>query len=279
MEFDRDFSVVSPQITELSKLSIENGTIDPSLYTKYNVKRGLRDSDGKGVLTGLTELSEIWGHQEVDGKRVECEGILRYRGYDVKEIIAGTADSGNYCYEEVVYLLLFGKLPNKEEFEEFKNLLAGYRALPVHFVRDIIMKAPSKDMMNTLARSVLTLYSYDRDADNTSVDNVLRQCLELIALFPQLSVYGYQTYKYYHDGDSFFIHPPQDDYSTAENILHMLRLDGDFSPLEAKVLDAALVIHAEHGGGNNSTFTTHVVTSTGTDTYSAIAAALGSLKG
>ncbi len=279
MEFDRDFSVVSPQITELSKLSIENGTIDPSLYTKYNVKRGLRDSDGKGVLTGLTELSEIWGHQEVDGKRVECEGILRYRGYDVKVIIAGTADSGNYCYEEVVYLLLFGKLPNKEEFEEFKNLLAGYRALPVHFVRDIIMKAPSKDMMNTLARSVLTLYSYDRDADNTSVDNVLRQCLELIALFPQLSVYGYQTYKYYHDGDSFFIHPPQDDYSTAENILHMLRLDGDFSPLEAKVLDAALVIHAEHGGGNNSTFTTHVVTSTGTDTYSAIAAALGSLKG
>lgn len=279
MEFDQDFSVVTPEITELSKLSIENGIIDPALYQKYDVKRGLRDSDGRGVLTGLTELSEVWGHQTIDGKRVECEGILRYRGYDVQDIIAGTAAQGNYCYEEVVYLLLFGKLPNQQEFDSFKEMLAGYRQLPVHFVRDIIMKAPSKDMMNTLARSVLTLYSYDHRADDTSVDNVLRQCLELIALFPQLAVYGYQTYKYYHDGDSFFIHPPRDDFSTSENILHMLRLDSTFTPLEAKVLDAALVLHAEHGGGNNSTFTTHVVTSTGTDTYSAIAAALGSLKG
>lgn len=279
MEFDQDFSVVTPEITELSKLSIENGIIDPALYKKYDVKRGLRDSDGRGVLTGLTELSEVWGHQTIDGKRVECEGILRYRGYNVEDIIAGTAAQDNYCYEEVVYLLLFGKLPNQQEFEQFKEMLAGYRQLPVHFVRDIIMKAPSKDMMNTLARSVLTLYSYDHRADDISVDNVLRQCLELIALFPQLAVYGYQTYKYYHDGDSFFIHPPRDDFSTAENILHMLRLDSAFTPLEAKVLDAALVLHAEHGGGNNSTFTTHVVTSTGTDTYSAIAAALGSLKG
>ena len=280
MEFDRDFSVVSPEITELSQLSIENGAIDPSLYKTYNVKRGLRDSDGKGVLTGLTELSEVTGHIiDENGNRVECEGILRYRGYNVQDIIAGTASRGNFCYEEVVYLLLFGKLPTREEFESFKYILSGYRQLPVHFVRDIIMKAPSKDMMNTLARSVLTLYSYDHRADDTSVDNVLRQCLELIALFPQLSVYGYQTYKYYHDGDSFFIHPPRDDFSTAENILHMLRLDSQFTPLEAKVLDAALVLHAEHGGGNNSTFTTHVVTSTGTDTYSAIAAALGSLKG
>lgn len=279
MEFDQDFSVVTPEITELSKLSIENGIIDPALYQKYDVKRGLRDSDGRGVLTGLTELSEVWGHQTIDGKRVECEGILRYRGYDVQDIIAGTAAQDNYCYEEVVYLLLFGKLPNQQEFDSFKEMLAGYRQLPVHFVRDIIMKAPSKDMMNTLARSVLTLYSYDHRADDTSVDNVLRQCLELIALFPQLAVYGYQTYKYYHDGDSFFIHPPRDDFSTSENILHMLRLDSAFTPLEAKVLDAALVLHAEHGGGNNSTFTTHVVTSTGTDTYSAIAAALGSLKG
>ncbi len=279
LEFDQDFSVVTPEITELSKLSIENGTIDPALYTKYNVKRGLRDSDGKGVLTGLTELSEVSGHETIDGKRVECEGILRYRGYNVQDIIAGTAAQDNYCYEEVVYLLLLGKLPNQQEFEDFKKILAGYRELPVHFVRDIIMKAPSKDMMNTLARSVLTLYSYDHRADDTSVDNVLRQCLELIALFPQLAVYGYQTYKYYHDGDSFFIHPPRDDFSTSENILHMLRLDSSFTPLEAKVLDAALVLHAEHGGGNNSTFTTHVVSSTGTDTYSAIAAALGSLKG
>ena len=267
MEFDRDFSVVSPEITELSRLSIENGAIDPSLYKTYNVKRGLRDSDGKGVLTGLTELSEVTGHIiDENGNRVECEGILRYRGYNVQDIIAGTASRGNFCYEEVVYLLLFGKLPTREEFESFKYILSGYRQLPVHFVRDIIMKAPSKDMMNTLARSVLTLYSYDHRADDTSVDNVLRQCLELIALFPQLSVYGYQTYKYYHDGDSFFIHPPRDDFSTAENILHMLRLDSQFTPLEAKVLDAALVLHAEHGGGNNSTFTTHVVTSTGTDT-------------
>lgn len=279
MEFDQDFSVVTPEITELSRLSIENSTIDPALYTKYDVKRGLRDSDGRGVLTGLTELSEVWGHQTIDGKRVECEGILRYRGYDVEDIIAGTAAKDNYCYEEVVYLLLFGQLPNQQDFEKFKTMLAGYRALPVHFVRDIIMKAPSKDMMNTLARSVLTLYSYDHRADDTNVDNVLRQCLELIALFPQLAVYGYQTYKYYHDGDSFFIHPPRDDFSTAENVLHMLRLDSAFTPLEAKVLDAALVLHAEHGGGNNSTFTTHVVSSTGTDTYSAIAAALGSLKG
>ncbi len=280
LEFDRDFSVVTPQITELSELAISNSSIDPSLYGKYNVKRGLRDSDGRGVLTGLTELSEVSGHIYEDGNRKEeCEGILRFRGYAVEDIIAGTAAQDNFCYEEVVYLLLFGKLPNQKEFEEFKQILSGYRALPVHFVRDIIMKAPSKDMMNTLARSVLTLYSYDHQADDTSVDNVLRQCLELIALFPQLSVYGYQTYKYYHDGDSFFIHPPKEEFSTAENILHMLRLDSQFTPLEAKVLDAALVIHAEHGGGNNSTFTTHVVSSTGTDTYSAIAAALGSLKG
>ncbi|MBQ9066237.1 MAG: citrate synthase, partial [Clostridia bacterium] len=215
----------------------------------------------------------------VNGESVECEGILRYRGYNVEDLIAGAQSSDNYAFEEITYLLLFGQLPNREEYDNFKELLAGYRALPVHFVRDIIMKAPSKDMMNTLARSVLTLYSYDHRADDTSVDNVLRQCLELIALFPQLSVYGYQTYKYYHDGDSFFIHPPQEDYSAAENILHMLRLDSQFTPLEAKVLDAALVLHAEHGGGNNSTFTTHVVSSTGTDTYSAIAAALGSLKG
>ncbi|MBQ8469879.1 MAG: citrate synthase, partial [Clostridia bacterium] len=174
---------------------------------------------------------------------------------------------------------MFGQLPTAEQFAEFKELMAGYRTLPIHFVRDIIMKAPSKDMMNTLARSVLTLYSYDQNSDDNSPENVLRQCLELIALFPQLSVYGYQTYKYYHDGDSFFIHPPLEEYSTAENILHMLRMDSSFSSLEAKVLDMALVLHAEHGGGNNSTFTTHVVTSSGTDTYSSTAAALGSLKG
>ena len=279
LDFARDFSTIPPQVSELAKLSIENSQIDPALYAKYNVKRGLRDRDGKGVLTGLTEISEVWGHQVIDGVDTEVDGILRFRGYNVEDLIEGFPKNNNFAFEEVVYLLLFGELPTEEQFDEFKELLAGYRTLPTHFVRDIIMKAPSKDMMNTLARSVLTLYSYDQNSDDGSPENVLRQCLELIALFPQLSVYGYQTYKYYHDGDSFFIHPPLEEYSTSENILHMLRMDSQFTPLEAKVLDMALVLHAEHGGGNNSTFTTHVVTSSGSDTYSTTAAALGSLKG
>lgn len=279
MEFTRDFSTIPPQVEELAKLSVDNNHIDPALYHQYNVKRGLRDRDGKGVLTGLTEISEVWGHQVIDGVDTEIDGILRYRGYNVEDLIAGFPKNNNFAFEEVIYLLLFGQLPTEEQFAEFKELLAGYRTLPIHFVRDIIMKAPSKDMMNTLARSVLTLYSYDQNSDDNSPANVLRQCLELISLFPQLSVYGYQTYKYYHDGDSFFIHPPLEEYSTAENILHMLRMDSEFTSLEAKVLDMALVLHAEHGGGNNSTFTTHVVTSSGTDTYSSTAAALGSLKG
>ncbi|MBQ8063022.1 MAG: citrate synthase, partial [Clostridia bacterium] len=279
MEFTRDFSTIPPQVEELAKLSVANSIIDPALYQQYNVKRGLRDRDGKGVLTGLTEISEVWGHQVIDGVDTEIDGILRYRGYNVEDLIKGFPKNNNFSFEEVVYLLMFGQLPTAEQFAEFKELMAGYRTLPIHFVRDIIMKAPSKDMMNTLARSVLTLYSYDQNSDDNSPENVLRQCLELIALFPQLSVYGYQTYKYYHDGDSFFIHPPLEEYSTAENILHMLRMDSSFSSLEAKVLDMALVLHAEHGGGNNSTFTTHVVISSGTDTYSSTAAALGSLKG
>ena len=279
MDFARDFSTIPPQVEELARRSIENSQIDPTLYKKYDVKRGLRDRDGKGVLTGLTEISEVWGRQEIDGVDTEIDGILRYRGYNVEDLIGGFPKDNNFAFEEVIYLLLFGQLPTETQFSEFKELLAGYRTLPTHFVRDIIMKAPSKDMMNTLARSVLTLYSYDQNSDDLSPENVLRQCLELIALFPQLSVYGYQTYKYYHDGDSFFIHPPLEEYSTAENILHMLRMDSQFSSLEAKVLDMALILHAEHGGGNNSTFTTHVVTSSGTDTYSTTAAALGSLKG
>ena len=279
MDFARDFSTIPPQVEELAKLSVENSQIDPALYAKFNVKRGLRDRDGKGVLTGLTEISEVWGHQVIDGVDTEVDGILRYRGYNVEDLIEGFPKNNNFSFEEVIYLLLFGELPTEEQFAEFKELLAGYRTLPIHFVRDIIMKAPSKDMMNTLARSVLTLYSYDQHSDDGTPENVLRQCLELIALFPQLSIYGYQTYRYYHDGDSFFIHPPLEEYSTAENILHMLRMDSQFTPLEAKVLDMALVLHAEHGGGNNSTFTTHVVTSSGTDTYSSMAASLGSLKG
>ena len=279
MNFSDTYSIVTDEITDLSKLTLEHSTIDTSLYAKYDVKRGLRDLDGHGVLTGLTEISEIWGRQtKEDGTEEEVEGILRYRGYDIQDLIHGH-EGQKFAYEEITYLLLFGELPNAQQFEEFKEILANYRALPTNFVRDIIMKAPSRDMMNTLARSVLTLYSYDHRDDDTSIDNVLRQCLELIALFPQLAVYGYQTYKYYHDGDSFFIHAPDPELSAAENILHMLRADSHFTKTEAKVLDMALVLHAEHGGGNNSTFTTHVVSSTGTDTYSAIAAALGSLKG
>ncbi|MBQ1544907.1 MAG: citrate/2-methylcitrate synthase [Clostridia bacterium] len=276
MDFARDYSTITEEIKQLAEQAVANGQIDPSLYAKYDVKRGLRDRDGKGVLTGLTEISELWGH---DADQNEIEGILRFRGYDVHELIDGFPKNSNFAYEEVIFLLLFGQLPDRKQFEDFKQMMAGYRNLPIHFVRDIIMKAPSKDMMNTLARSVLTLYSYDMNSDDVSIDNVLRQCLELIALFPQLAVYGYQTYKYYHDGDSFFIHSPREDYSTSENILHMLRLDSQFTQLEAKVLDMSLVLHAEHGGGNNSSFTTHVVTSSGTDTYSTVAAALGSLKG
>lgn len=282
MDFAQDYSLITPEITDLAKLAVANNTIEKSLYAKYDVKRGLRDSDGKGVLTGLTEISEVLGHAQLAGQYSadsEIDGILRYRGYNVEDIINGVPKDSNFAFEEAAYLLLFGQLPTAEEFDGFKRLLAGYQKLPTHFVRDIIMKAPSKDMMNTLARSVLTLYSYDHTPDNLDIDNVLRQCLELIALFPQLSVYGYQTYRYYYDGESFFLHSPKEGYSIAENMLHMLRIDSKFTALEAKVLDLALVLHAEHGGGNNSTFTTHVVSSSGTDTYSAIAAALGSLKG
>ncbi len=278
MDFTKDYSLITPQIEHLASLAVANSEIDPSLYLQYNVKRGLRDATGKGVLTGLTELSEVQGHAMIDGVDTEIDGVLRYRGYAIEDLVERSSQK-RFAFEEAVYLLLFGTLPNEQEFEEFKQLFSGYRNLPTHFVRDIIMKAPSKDMMNTLARSVLTLYSYDHAPDDISVENVLRQCLELIALFPQLSVYGYQTYKYYHDGDSFFIHAPKEDYSAAENLLHMLRIDSQFTELEARTLDLALVLHAEHGGGNNSSFTTRVVSSSGTDTYSAIAAALGSLKG
>lgn len=254
--------------------------IDTELYTKYSVNRGLRDLNGKGVLTGLTEISEVKSKEIVNGREVPCEGQLFYRGYNVTDIISDIAKRGRFGFEETTYILLFGRLPNKAELEEFKTVLANYRELPVSFVRDFIMKAPSDNIMNSLARSVLALYSYDETPDDTSVGNVLRQCIRLISLFPLLSVYGYQAYNYYVKGNSsFFIHQPKKEYSTAENILYMLRIDGQFTPLEAQLLDLALILHAEHGGGNNSTFTTHVVTSSGTDTYSAIAAALGSLKG
>lgn len=270
------FSEITKEVFELAEKCRKNQQIDPELYKTYDVKRGLRDIDGKGVLTGLTEISDICAR---DKNGTPCPGKLRYQGIDVEEITAGFINEQRFGFEEITYLLLFGTLPTKSELESFMALLASYRTLPTSFVRDIIMKAPSRDMMNTLARSVLTLYSYDEAADDISLPNILRQCLQLIALFPLLSVYGYQAYRHYHDGQSLFIHAPRADLSTAENILHMLRADSTFSPLEARILDLALVLHAEHGGGNNSTFTTHVVSSTGTDTYSTVAASLGSLKG
>ncbi len=273
------YSEITPQLMELADLCKRNTVIDPELYAKYDVKRGLRDISGKGVLTGLTEICEILSYTIVDNDLIPCEGKLFYRGIDVEEIIKGFINEKRFGFEEVTYLLLFGNLPNKEQLQSFTKLLEGYRELPPSFVRDIIMKAPSKDMMNTLARSVLTLYSYDEKADDISLENVLRQSLQLIAVFPLLSVYGYQAYSHYHFGKSLVIHPPKEGLSTAENILYMLRPNMSYTELEAKILDLALVLHAEHGGGNNSTFTTHVVTSSGTDTYSSVAASLGSLKG
>lgn len=274
-----DFSKVTPQIFALSQYCMRCDQIDPNLYTKNDVKRGLRDINGKGVVAGLTEISEVCSSCVIDGQTVPCDGKLYYRGVDVEDIVRGYIHDDRFGFEEVVYLLLFGYLPNKDELSDFNKLLGSYRSLPASFVRDVILKAPSPDMMNALARSVLMLYSYDENADDISIPNVLRQCLQLIALFPQLSVYGYQASSYYHDGQSLIIHAPDPNLSTAENILHMLRPDSKYTHLEAKLLDMSLVLHAEHGGGNNSSFTTHVVTSSGTDTYSAISAALGSLKG
>lgn len=274
------FTQVTQEILDLAELCKKNNNIDLSLYTKYDVKRGLRDLNGKGVLTGLTEISEICSSiTDENGNSVPCEGKLFYRGYDVEELVSGFVSDKRFGFEETAYLLMFGELPSTDELSKFSDQLSQYRSLPTSFVRDIILKAPSQDMMNTLARSVLTLYSYDDLADDISVPNVLRQCMQLIALFPMLSVYGYQAYRHYHDGQSLFIHPPKRELSTAENILHILRADSKYTELEARILDIALVLHAEHGGGNNSTFTTHVVSSSGTDTYSTVAASLGSLKG
>lgn len=272
-------AVLPEEVRALAALCMRNDRIDPALYTKYDVKRGLRDLQGKGVLTGLTEISEICATKMVDGKEIPCEGRLYYRGYDVRQLVRGFLEDNRYGFEETVYLLLFGELPEQKQLDDFTRILGKYRTLPVNFVTDIILKAPSPDMMNTLSRSVLTLYSYDERANDISIPNVLRQCLELIALFPVLSVYGYQAYSHYHRGKSLFIHKPNPMLSTAENILHLLRPDGEYTQLEARILDLALVLQAEHGGGNNSTFTTHVVTSSGTDTYSVIASSLGSLKG
>lgn len=278
MEHD-SISRITPEILRLAEMSQTSGVIEQELFTKYDVKRGLRDLNGKGVLAGLTNISDVRASKVVDGETIPIHGDLFYRGYNVKDLVAGFSNEERLGFEEVAYLLLFDKLPNKAELTSFSRLLGEYRTLPTSFVRDIIMKAPSRDMMNTLARSVLTLYSYDDRADDTSIPNVLRQCLQLISLFPLLSIYGYHAYKHYHDGASLFIHAPRPDLSTAENILHILRPDSKYTPLEAAILDIALVLHMEHGGGNNSSFTTHVVTSSMTDTYSVMAAAIGSLKG
>lgn len=274
-----DYSAITPEIEVLAKKMTDNSIIDPSLYSKYNVKRGLRDLDGKGVLTGLTDISTIIQNKEVDGKLVPCDGELYYRGYNVNDIINGITDDNRFGFEEVVYLLLFGEMPNPQELHDFKELLVQYRTLPQNFVRDVILKAPSEDMMNSIARSVLTLFCYDTNPNDTSINNVLRQCVQLISVFPLLSVYGYHAYNHYLRDKSLYIHRADPSMSTAEVILSLLRPDRKYTPLEAKVLDMALILHMEHGGGNNSTFTTHVVTSSGTDTYSAMAAALASLKG
>ena len=273
----RDYSAITPEILALAAHCSEECVIDKQLYAKYKVNRGLRDENGNGVLTGLTEISEIQA-KTADGQ--PCDGSLFYRGYNIHDLVDGFLKDGRFGFEEITYLLLFGELPSTKELEDFRTLLSSYRSLPNSFVRDIIMKAPSTDIMNSVARSVLTLYSYDNNPNDVSIPNVLRQCLQLIAMFPQLALYGYQAYNYYkNDHPVFFIHDPVPELSTAQNILHMLRPDMKFTDTEARVLDMALVLHAEHGGGNNSSFTTHVVTSSGTDTYSAIAAALGSLKG
>lgn len=274
-----DYSTITPEIYSLADKCIKNSNIDPELYKVYQVKRGLRDLDGRGVVTGLTEISTINSTKAVDGESVPCDGELYYRGINIIDIVDGFYNENRFGFEETVYLLLFGKLPDKTELEGFTKILSDYRSLPTNFVRDVIMKAPNGDIMNSLAKSVLTLYSYDKNANDTGIPNVLRQCIQLIATFPMLSVYAYHAYNHYERNKGLYIHRPKPDMSTAENILRMLRPDKVFTHLEARILDMALVLHAEHGGGNNSTFTTHVVTSSGTDTYSSVAASLCSLKG
>lgn len=269
---------VTPEIEHFAELCNKNNAIDKELYTKYEVKRGLRDLNGKGVLAGLTNISDVCAKKIVNGEEVPCEGNLYYRGYNIKDLVRGFLEDGHFGFEEVAYLLLFGELPTAKELEMFHETLVERRTLPPTFVRDVIMKAPSRDMMNSLSRSILSLYSYDALADDTSIPNVLRQCLNLISQFPMLMVYGYHAYNY-RLGEDLFIYAPSPELSTAESILMMLREDRKYTQLEAKILDMALVLHMDHGGGNNSTFTTHVVTSSGTDTYSTIVAALASLKG
>ena len=266
-------------LKKLSCKAQENNKIDIELFTKYQVKRGLRDVDGRGVLVGLTEIGDVRSYIVEENEMVPMPGKLFYRGVNICDIVNGFMKNESFGFEETCYLLLFGNLPTKDELKEFEDLLSKYRNLPDDFVRDMILKMPSKNIMNSIERSILAFYSIDDKAEDTSIGNVLEQCMRLIACFPLMAVYGYQAYTHYHKDNNLIIRSPREDLSTAENILYMLRGDGKYTKLEAILLDIAFVLHAEHGGGNNSTFVTHVITSSGSDTYSVISAALGSLKG
>ena len=259
-------------------MCIDNDSIPKALYVDYGVKKGLRDENGQGVLTGLTNISSVRAFDVIDGEKVPCDGELLYRGYDVTKLVKGAGDK-RFIFEESAYLLLFGELPDATQLEEFRHIIANCMELPTNFTRDVIMKAPSADIMNSMTRSILTLASYDDRKDDLSIENVLRQSIQLISTFPMLAVYGYHAYNHYERDDSMYIHRPDKELSLAENFLRMLRPDMKYTPLETHVLDIALLLHMEHGGGNNSSFTTRVVTSSGSDTYSAIAAAMSSLKG
>jgi len=274
-----DLSINSQLLEELTQHAEQMNRIPLDLYQKYSVKRGLRNEDGSGVLVGLTEIGDVHGYIVDEGELLPVEGRLLYRGIQIEDLVNGFRSDKRFGFEEICYLLLFGELPSRPQLEQFCAVLGSNRALPDGFTENMILKAPSHDIMNKLARSVLVCYSYDPDPDDVSARNVLRQSIELIARFPTMAAYGYQAKSHYFDGKSLYIHRPDKDLGTAENLLHMMRPDGKFTALESETLDLALVLHAEHGGGNNSTFTTHVVSSTGTDTYSAIAAAVGSLKG
>ena len=266
-------------LKHLAVVAEKNDSINPSLYEKYDVKRGLRYSNGTGVLVGLTKIGDVVGYEMKDGKKIPIPGKLMYRGYDVAELVHDAEKHNDFCFEQTVYLLLFGKLPTKKQMADFKSYLGSLRTLPPNFTEDMIMKAPSNDIMNKIARGVLASYSYDPDPENREVSNIMRQCLELISRFSTLAAYAYQAKRRYYDGKSMYIHNPVPELSTAENFLRLIRFDGNYTHLEAQILDLALILHAEHGGGNNSSLTVHVVSSADTDTYSAIAAAVGSLKG
>lgn len=272
-----DYTYITPELEQLTQLWSDHAHIDRALYQKYDVKRGLRDATGRGVLASLTRISEVKGYTVDDGDTIPCEGVLYYRGYDVRDLVKGAMQDKRFGFEETVYLLLFGQLPTEPQLSQFRSMMNEYRHLPKNFVRDVVMKAPTGDMMNTLARSLLTLYCYDSKANDISMANVLRQCLQLTVNTPQLAIYSYLAYRNT-QGDGLYLHTPQDDLSMAENILYLLRENKEFTDLEARALDAALILHADHGS-NNSTFTNHVVSSTGTDTYSAMSASLCSLKG